>query len=60
MTEAQRLAANSVAFSTGLLIEIVASVIADGLIASVGTAVAFGLNAASFVVSALPETDGRI
>lgn len=52
-TETQRLAANSVAFSTGRLVQIVASAVAGGLIAAVGTAFAFGLNAATFVVSAL-------
>lgn len=51
-TEEQRLAANSVAFSTGRLVQIIASAIAGGLIAVVGTEVAFGLNAATFVVSA--------
>jgi len=52
-TEAQRLAANSVAWSTGRLVQILASAIAGGLIALIGTDVAFGLNAATFVVSAL-------
>jgi MFS family permease len=49
----QRLAANSVAWSTGRLVQILASAVAGGLIAWLGTGPAFGLNAASFVVSAL-------
>ncbi len=52
-TEEQRLAANSVAWSTGRLVQIIASAIAGGLIAIVGTDAAFTLNAATFVVSAL-------
>ncbi len=52
-TEEQRLAANSVAFSTGRLVQIIASATAGGLIAVVGTGPAFALNAASFIVSAL-------
>lgn len=52
-TEEQRLAANSVAFSTGRLVQIIASAVAGGLIAFVGTDVAFGINATSFAVSAL-------
>ena len=52
-TEDQRLAANSVAFSTGRLVQIVAAAVAGGLIALVGTDAAFGINAATFVVSAL-------
>jgi MFS family permease len=52
-TEEQRLAANSVAWSTGRLVQIVASAVAGGLIALVGTGPAFALNAASFVASAL-------
>jgi MFS family permease len=51
-TEEQRLAANSVAWSTGRLVQIVASAIAGGVIAFVGTGPAFAVNAASFVVSA--------
>ena len=51
-TEEQRLAANSVAWSTGRLVQILASAAAGGLIAAVGTAPAFGINAASFVASA--------
>ncbi|MHB8751640.1 MAG: MFS transporter, partial [Aggregatilineales bacterium] len=47
------LAANSVAWSTAQLVQIVAAALAGGLIASIGTAAAFGVNAASFVFSAL-------
>ena len=47
------LAANSVAWSTAQLVQIVAAALAGGLIASLGTAAAFGVNAASFVFSAL-------
>jgi MFS family permease len=66
-TEEQRLAANSVAWSTGRLVQIVASAAAGGLIAVVGTGPAFGINAASFVASAvlistlrIPTHAGRI
>ena len=52
-TEGQRLAANSVSWSTGRLVQIGASAVAGGLIAIVGTGPAFLLNAASFLVSAL-------
>ncbi len=52
-TQEQRLAANSVSWSTGRLVQIVASALAGGMIAIVGTESAFILNAASFVVSAL-------
>ncbi len=52
-TDEQRLAANSVAWSTGRLVQILASAVAGGLIAVLGTRAAFELNAASFVVSAL-------
>ena len=52
-TEEQRLAANSVAWSTGRLVQILASAVAGGLIALIGTGPAFAINAASFVVSAL-------
>ncbi len=51
-TEGQRLAANSVAWSTGRLVQILASALAGGLIALVGTGPAFALNTASFVASA--------
>jgi len=52
-TSEQRLAANSVAWSTGRLVQIVASAVAGGLIASAGTGAAFTLNAASFLASGL-------
>jgi MFS family permease len=51
-TEDQRLAANSVSWSTGRLVQILASAIVGGLIAVVGTGLAFALNAATFVFSA--------
>ncbi len=66
-TEDQRLAANSVSWSTGRLVQIVAAAFAGGLIALIGTGAAFVLNAASFVASgllimrlAIPAHDGRI
>ncbi len=52
-TEQQRLAANSVAWSTGRLVQIIASAVAGGLIAVIGTGPAFTLNAVSFIASAL-------
>ena len=52
-TEQQRLAANSLSWSTGRLVQIVAAAAAGGLIAVIGTGAAFALNAASFVASAL-------
>jgi MFS family permease len=52
-SEDQRLAANSVAWSTGRLVQILASAVAGGMIGWLGTGPAFALNAASFVVSAL-------
>ena len=52
-TEDQRLAANSVSWSTGRLVQIIASAVAGGLIALIGTDAAFMVNAASFVLSAL-------
>src|SRR5205823_4976907 len=51
-TEDQRLAANSVAWSTGRLVQIIASALAGGLIAVIGTGPAFATNALSFGVSA--------
>lgn len=51
--EEQRLAANSVAWSTAQLVQIVASALVGGLIAFFGTGPAFAFNAASFVASAL-------
>lgn len=59
-TDDQRLAANSVAWSTGRLVQILASAVAGGLIALVGTGPAFGINAASFVFSALLISTLRI
>src|SRR5215208_7822253 len=44
-TEEQRLAANSVAWSTGRLVQILASAVAGGLVALLGTGPAFALNA---------------
>ncbi|MDQ3694762.1 MAG: MFS transporter [Chloroflexota bacterium] len=52
-TENQRLEANSVSWSTGRLVQILASAIAGGLIAFIDTDAAFILNAATFVISAL-------
>jgi hypothetical protein len=52
-TEDQRLAANSVSWSTGRLVQIIASALAGGLIAIVGTDAAFLLNAVTFVISSL-------
>lgn len=51
-TERQRLAANSVAWSTAQLVQIVGASVAGGIIALVGTRAAFAVNAASFLVSA--------
>lgn len=50
-TEEQRLAANSVSWSTGRLVQIVASAVAGGLIAFVGLDIVFAVNAGTFVVS---------
>jgi MFS family permease len=52
-TPEQRLAANSVSWSTGRLVQILAASIAGGIIATVGTGPAFAVNAASFAVSAV-------
>lgn len=52
-TEDQRLAANSVSWSTGRLVQIIASAVSGGLIAGIGTGAAFALNALTFIVSAL-------
>lgn len=52
-TPGQRLAANSVSWSTGRLVQIIAASIAGGVIAVVGTGPAFALNAATFVLSAV-------
>jgi MFS family permease len=51
-TPEQRLAANSVSWSTGRLVQILAASIAGGIIATVGTGPAFAVNAMSFAVSA--------
>lgn len=51
-TADQRLAANSVSWSTSQLVQILAASLAGGLIALVGTAPAFAVNAASFAFSA--------
>ena len=51
-TPEQRLAANSVSWSTGRLVQILAASVAGGIIALAGTGPAFALNALSFVVSA--------
>ncbi len=59
-TEEQRLAANSVGWSTGRLVQIVASAVVGGLIALVGTGPAFALNAATFVFSAAMIASLRI
>lgn len=52
-TPEQRLAANSVAWSTARLVQIIASAIAGGLIAFIGTDAAFALNAMTFLASAI-------
>lgn len=46
------LAANSVGWTTGRMVQILASALAGGLIAFVGTGAAFGLNAVTFLFSA--------
>lgn len=51
-TPEQRLAANSVSWTTGRLVQIVAASVAGGIIALNGTGPAFVVNAASFVFSA--------
>lgn len=51
-TEDQRLAANSISWSTGRVVQIVAAAVAGGVVAAIGTGPAFLLNALSFVVSA--------
>jgi len=52
-SEEQRLAANSVSWSTGRLVQILAAAAAGGAIALVGTGPAFAINAASFALSGL-------
>src|ERR687885_1443672 len=59
-TEEQRLAANSVGWSTGRLVQILASAVAGGLIAVIGTGPAFAINGASFLASALLISTLRI
>ncbi len=59
-SEEQRLAANSVGWSTGRLVQILASAVVGGLIALVGTGPAFALNAATFVFSAAMIASLRI
>jgi hypothetical protein len=59
-TEEQRLAANSIGWSTGRLVQILASAVVGGLIALVGTGPAFALNAATFVFSAAMIVSLRI
>jgi MFS family permease len=51
-TPEQRLAANSVSWSTGRLVQILAASVAGAVIATVGTGPAFAINAASFALSA--------
>lgn len=53
LNEEERLAANSVAWSSGRLVQIIGASIAGGLIAWVGTTPAFLANAASFAFSAV-------
>lgn len=48
----ERLAANSVSWSTGRLVQIVGAAVAGGLIAAIGTGPAFAGNAATFLASA--------
>jgi MFS family permease len=52
LSEEERLAANSVAWSSGRLVQIVGASVAGGLIAWAGTTPAFLANAASFAFSA--------
>lgn len=52
-TAEDRLAANSVSWTTGRLVQIVAASVAGALIAYLGTRAAFILNSASFAVSAI-------
>jgi len=52
LTDEERLAANSVAWSSGRLVQIVGASVAGGLIAWGGTTPAFLVNAASFAFSA--------
>ncbi|MDP9352868.1 MAG: MFS transporter, partial [Chloroflexota bacterium] len=59
-SEEQRLAANSVAWSTGRLVQIVAAAFGGGVIAILGTDAAFALNGTTFVLSAALITSLRI
>ena len=59
-TPQQRLAANSVSWSTARLVQILAASIAGGVIAAVGTGPAFALNAATFAISAASIATLRI
>jgi MFS family permease len=52
LDEQERLAANSVAWSSGRLVQIIGAALAGGLIAWAGTTLAFLVNAASFAFSA--------
>jgi len=52
LTDEERLAANSVAWSSGRLVQIIGASVAGGLIAWAGTTPAFLVNAASFAFSA--------
>ena len=52
LDEQERLAANSVAWSSGRLVQIIGAALAGGLIAWAGTTPAFLVNAASFAFSA--------
>jgi len=53
LTEEERLAANSMAWSSGRLVQIIGASVAGGLIAWGGTTPAFLVNAASFACSAV-------
>jgi len=53
LTEEERVAANSVAWSSGRLVQIIGASVAGGLIAWAGTTPAFLINAASFAFSAV-------
>jgi MFS family permease len=52
-TKQQRLAANSVAWTTGRLVQILGAAFAGAMIAALGTGPAFLVNGASFVASAI-------
>ncbi len=54
------LAANSVAWSTAQLVQIIAAALAGGLIATIGTTPAFGFNVISFIFSAWMMAQLRI